>query len=167
MIGKKSISNVAVEAEMMEIAQLGAKIQTINSRTCYIEIDLEKTKVSYIYNVDSKGDFFLKRVLPYPLSIDRFSKEIDIFEIIKRDINQFKNASNSSNIDKFIELNINQNTNIRLLEDLFLYYNVDESDLIEILNLINEIKNKIVSSAKKSQKIYSDTLPYKLKKYIK
>lgn len=164
---KSNVSKMQMDVDIMELKQLGASIDRINSETCYIEIKLDKTIVSYIYNVNLKHEYFLKRVLPYPLTIDKFDSQADVFEVIKRDIKQFKNAQNSRNISEFIEINTQQNLNIRLLEDLFLYYNVNKEDLDSLFNIVNRTKKLILNISSKSKNIYKESKPFMLKKFQK
>ncbi|MCK5762601.1 MAG: hypothetical protein KAH05_00635 [Clostridiales bacterium] len=46
----------------MKLKQLGAKIETINSKMSYVRFDIDGVKLEYVYN--NKGKYFLERTKP-------------------------------------------------------------------------------------------------------
>lgn len=159
MNNKQKYSNVEMDLQTMRLTQMGAKIKTQSSKSCYIEFDVDNIFVSYFYSMNRHGKYFLSRVLPYPLSIDEFKNENDLIDLIKQDIEQFKNASHSHNIDQFIFSNQLQIENIKMLEDLFLFYNVDKKNLDEITRKIKELQDFIVKSVDEEKRVYEKNDP--------
>ena len=76
--------NAEVMQHTMKLQQMGAKVNVVNSKLCYVRFDLSGFIVSYSYNVNSKGKYFLERIKPYPLPLKVFDKEEDVIEICKK-----------------------------------------------------------------------------------
>ncbi|MCT4634518.1 MAG: hypothetical protein N4A76_17535 [Firmicutes bacterium] len=150
---RKYVNSEAVQHNM-KLMQMGADVHQINSKMCYVSFELEDVKVAYVYNINSKGKYFLERIKPYPLPIKAFDKEDDIIKIIRIDIEQFNNAKKSKNIDDFIEINSTLNKTIKKFEDLFLYYNVPGFDVRQMKEAIEVIDNSIEEIKSKSERIY-------------
>ncbi|HSN65615.1 MAG TPA: hypothetical protein VLS94_03200 [Fusibacter sp.] len=140
-----------MNAEIMEhdfkLRQMGADVYVVNSKMCYVLFMVGKHEISYVYNINTKGRYFLERIKPYPLALREFESEADVIEIIEIDLEQFKNASHSHNIDAFIDINKRFNLSLRKFEDLFLYFNVPletaehiQEELDRIDALIEETK---------------------------
>ena len=83
----------------MKLLQLGAKVQQIDSKMCYVEFSIEGYKLEYVYNINNKNEYFLERIKPYPLPLKIFKSEKDVIDIIKIDMEQYRNAIQSKNID--------------------------------------------------------------------
>lgn len=143
----------------MKLVQMGAKVELINSKTCYVKFTIGDITVEYVYNINAKGKYFLERIKPYPLPIKVFEKEADVIKIIDIDIRQFKNAAKSKNIDTFIKINNELNKTIKKFEDLFLYYNVPTIENEIIMNKIQEIQDEIVKTQKNSERVFFDKDP--------
>lgn len=146
-------ANAQIDAHLMELTQMGAKIKVFNSKTCYVEFETHDIFISYLYNANKHDKYFLSRVLPYPESISSFNEEEDIIHLIAEDMRQFQNAANSHNIDRFIYTNRLQVENITLLEELFLHYNVKKEDLELICKKVEELQELIKSCAHEEDKI--------------
>lgn len=155
---RKYIDAEAIQ-HSMKLQQMGAKVHQINSKMCYIEFDLGKIKLEYVYNINGKGKYFLERIKPYPLPLKVFETEMDIVEIIKLDLSQFKNAIQSKNIENFVQINQMLNMSIKKFEDLFLYYNVPTFDMREMKKKIEEIDNLIELIKDDSVRIFFDKEP--------
>lgn len=155
---KRYIGAEASEHEMKFI-QMGAKVEQINSKMCYIRFELGSLNVEYAYNINKKGKYFLERIKPYPLPINVFEKEEDIVEVIAVDIRQFKNAINSKNIDKFIDINNELHTMIKAFEDLFLYYNVPSFKAGAIMEKIKGIEEEIHETQRQSERVFFEKDP--------
>ena len=48
----------------MKLQQIGAKVQVINSKLCYVNFDIGGFKIQYVYNVNKKGNYLLERIKP-------------------------------------------------------------------------------------------------------
>jgi len=134
---------------------MGANIKVVSSQMVYVSFDItEEIKVSYVYNINKKNKYFLERIKPYPISVKEFETADDICNIIKIDIEQFRNAAKSHNIYDFIKINYELHNNILSFEDLFLYYNIDSKTLNEIKTNIDNIHRAITSAKTSSERVY-------------
>lgn len=140
--------------QTMKLRQMGAKIKTINSKMCYVKFDLSGFEVAYVYNINKAGNYFLERVKPYPLAIKEFYDEEEVIEIIEIDLDQFKNAIKSHNIQSFIDINRRLHQSIKRFEDLFLYYNVPQEECDKLIALLDEIDRELLDSKETSNRIY-------------
>ncbi|MDD3123101.1 MAG: hypothetical protein PHC62_06300 [Candidatus Izemoplasmatales bacterium] len=140
---------------VMKLIQMGANIKVVSSQMVYVSFDItEEIKVSYVYNINKKNKYFLERIKPYPISVKEFETADDICNIIKIDIEQFRNAAKSHNIYDFIKINYELHNNILSFEDLFLYYNIDSKTLNEIKTNIDNIHRAITSAKTSSERVY-------------
>lgn len=146
--------NAEAMQHSMKLIQMGAKVQQINSKMCYVTFDIGDVELEYVYNINSKGKYFLERIKPYPLPMKVYEREEDLIEIIDIDVEQFKNAQKSHNIEAFIDINSKLNQTIKKFEDLFLYYNVPEFEAEIIIQKINEIQDEIKKTKADSERVY-------------
>ncbi|HPJ23729.1 MAG TPA: hypothetical protein PK113_02345, partial [Bacillota bacterium] len=77
-----------------------------------------------------------------------------ICNIIKIDIEQFKNAANSHNIYEFIQKSRDFHNIILMFEDLFLYYNVNPDIFKKLQDDIDDIYTTISDALKSSERVY-------------
>ncbi|GAB6107588.1 hypothetical protein JCM19376_15440 [Fusibacter bizertensis] len=147
-----------MNAEIMEhdikLRQMGAEVYVINSKMCFVVFLIGTTEIAYVYNINKKGRYFLERIKPYPVALREFDKEEDVINIIEIDLEQFKNATHSHNIDSFIEINKNFNKSLRKFEDLFLYYNVPKETADAIKSRLTDIDEIIEAAKETSDRIY-------------
>ncbi len=130
------------------------EIRKINGILYFIEFDIdEDLKVLYTYNINAKNRYYLQRMKPYPIPAGTFDKEYEIVEFIKKDIQKFKNAKNSHNFEKFLSLTKKVNTIYEDMEALFLNYNVDKDDLVNLENNLDNMNKLFEEVEKKSMKI--------------
>ncbi len=155
---RKYINSEASQHEM-KLIQMGAEVEHINSKMCYVKFCFGDIKVSYVYNMNKKNKYFLERTKPYPRPMRESDNENDIVKIIEVDIRQFKNASHSRNIEEFIEINKELNKTIKLFEDLFLYYNVPKIENVIIMKKIKEIQEEIFKTQEISERVFFDKEP--------
>lgn len=155
---KRYIGAEASEHEM-KLVQMGAKVEQINSKMCYVRFKLDSMNVDYAYNINKKGRYFLERISPYPLPIREYENESDIVKVIDVDIRQFKNAINSKNYETFTSINKELHMTIKAFEDLFLYYNVPTMKAEVIMEKIKEIQNEIHETQKQSERVFFDKDP--------
>ena len=147
-----------MNAEIMEhdfkLRQMGADVYVVNSKMCYVLFMVGRHEVSYVYNINTKGRYFLERIKPYPLPLREFESEADVIEVIEIDLEQFKNASNSHNIDTFIDINKRFNMSLKKFEDLFLYFNVSKETADQIQEHLDDIDNLIEETKSTANRIY-------------
>lgn len=136
----------AMEQEM-KLRQLGGKVNQINGKMCYVTFDIGGLQVEYVYNLNSKGQYFLERIKPYPMPVKVYEDESKIVEIIDIDLEQFRSASKSHNVDRFIALGNKFNETAKRFEDLFLYYNVPPEVLDDLFEKLME-SNQIIDQCK-------------------
>lgn len=146
--------NAEAMQHSMKLIQMGGTVQQVNSKLCYVKFKVGEVDLEYAYNINGKGQYFLERIKPYPLPMKVYEREEDLIDIIEIDVEQFKNAVKSHNIDEFICINSKLNETIKKFEDLFLYYNVAEIKAKEIVSKINEIQEMIKETKDISERVY-------------
>ena len=125
----------------LELTQIGAKVTSIHGLLCFVHYYVKDTELFYVYNINAKSQYYLQRVLPYPVGAGVFSKPDDIVEYIKADIKKFENAANSSNFEDFVEITQKIHHSVHAIEDVFMNYNVEPEKMGQInaaLEHINE-----------------------------
>jgi len=145
---------------IMKLMQIGAHVTVISSQLVYVSFDItEEIKVSYVYNINKKNKYFLERVKPYPIAVMEFNTPEDICDIIRIDVEQFKNAVKSHNIKDCIGINKDLHNTILSFEDLFLYYNVNHDNIETIKHYIQKIKEEIHNSKEHSERVFFEKDP--------
>ncbi|MEG0292416.1 MAG: hypothetical protein RR495_06890 [Anaerovoracaceae bacterium] len=136
-----------ISNDLLNIAfrQLGAsKIKTTPTKMNVIEFKInEDLTVSYLCNAKGEAKIYLQRIEPYPIRHIKFEDVDHIIEFVKQDLMNFKNASQSTNFGKFLEI---ANKIYRLdsdVENLFLFHNVNPEDLDYIDEKLGHILDKI------------------------
>ena len=137
----------------MQLKQLGAKIVSYHGLHCFIKFSINGHDITYSYNVNSKNQFFLQRIKPYPINIGVYKEIDDIVETIKEDLDRFKNAMLSGKFDRFLEVNTRLLEAAKKLEDLFLDYIVDEKVFSELSKTVTDIESKIAANVDEAKKI--------------
>lgn len=137
-----------------ELRGLGARILDIQGIMFYVKFKINGYKISYIYHLNPDNTYFLERVKPYSMVVGDFNTEEDIVDIIKVDIDQFKNAMNSNNFSKFIEVDNNISKLVRIFEDLYLYYNINSEDIDDLNQEIQKILTTIKDIKSHSNRVY-------------
>lgn len=155
--------NVEASQHEMKLIQMGATVEQVNSKLCYVRFVIENIPVEYVYNINKKNKYFLERIKPYPLPVRTYEKEADIIEVISVDIKQFKNAVKSKNIERFAKINKEFNNTIKKFEDLFLYYNVPSLKAEDIMQKIEEIQDIIAKTKETSERVFFEKEPENLK----
>lgn len=153
-MGRYKYVNSEASQHDMKLVQLGAKVEQINGKMCYVKFDVEGFELAYVYNINKKGKYFLERIKPYPLPMKEFKCESAVIDIIKIDLEQFKNAVNSRNINAFVTISSELNKTIKQFEDLFLYYNVPQIETQIIMEKIEEIQQEIKKTKENSERVY-------------
>ncbi|MDF2840894.1 MAG: hypothetical protein K0Q99_1666 [Clostridia bacterium] len=155
--------NVEASQHEMRLIQMGAKVEQINSKMCYIKFVIEGIPVEYVYNLNKKNKYFLERTKPYPLAVKAYENVADLVEVINVDIKQFKNVVKSKNIESFLAINKELISTIKKFEDLFLYYNVPTEEVELLKNKIGEIQQEIAKTKETAERVFFDKEPENLK----
>jgi hypothetical protein len=146
--------NVKETMHEMLLRQMGANVVCFIGKQCFVKFNIEGYEISYAYNINAKEKYFLQRVKPYPMIAGVFEDLKDVVEMIEIDLEQFKNVIKSGKFEKFLELNKKILETARNLEDLFLYYIVDENMFDDIEKCIESVRDKIKNSAKEEKRVY-------------
>ena len=150
----RQLINAEVMTQTIKLQQMGAKVHVIDSKLCYVNFDIGGFQIQYVYNVNREGNYFLERIKPYPLPLKEFESEQDVVEIIDIDIEQFKNALKSHNIETFVTLNRELHRTMKKFEDLFLYYNVPGSDVQNMLEKIQKFELEMEELKHRTERLY-------------
>ncbi|MBN2877991.1 MAG: hypothetical protein JXL85_10125 [Bacilli bacterium] len=151
--------NKYIESEanqhVMKLIQMGADVKVVSGKLVYVQFDInEFVQVAYVYHLNKHNKFFLERTKPYPIPVREFDNADAICDIIKIDVEQFKNAAQSHNIREFIGINTEFHKMILTFEDLFLYYNVDHATVERIQKDIDDIHNRIKDAKESASRVY-------------
>ena len=127
------------------LRQIGAsEVTKVRGILYFIKFKLDKgIEVSYVYNINAKNKYFLQRIKPYPIPQGTFTDEYEIVSFIKKDLNKFNMAINSSNFNLFLDITKKINLATYNLESLFLNYNVDSDDFKILNKELNDILDEI------------------------
>lgn len=137
----------------MLLTQMGGKVKSIHGLLCFVHFYINDTELFYVYNVNAKDQFYLQKVLPYPVGAGVFSKSKEVIEYIKNDLKQFKNAVHSKNFNSFVNINTNLNNAIHKVEDVFMHNNVQDEKLLQIQKEIEKISQILLEIENESEKI--------------
>jgi len=137
------INTGEVSQHVIKLQQMGAKVQVINSTLCYVRFDLDGLEIGYVYNVNKNGNYFLERILPYPLVLEEVDTEHNVIKLIQADIDKFKNAQNSSHAEKFISIAKQIGKTFATFEDTFLNYNIPTEKVEKIYKKILALEFEI------------------------
>jgi hypothetical protein len=155
---KSYLISAASEHEM-KLVQMGAKVEIVNSKMCYIRFNLEGIEIEYVYNINHQNKFFIERVKPYPLALTVTSTEQELISIIEVDLAQFKNAVKSHNINYFLNIGSELTKTIKKFEDLFLYYNIPRDECEVFQNQIDDLLNHIYKTREQAERVYFEKEP--------
>ncbi len=151
----KGPMNAEALAETMKLRNMGAKIQSVDSKMCIVKFEEAGVQIEYAYSVNSSGKYHLERIKPYPLPLREFTREEKLIEIIEIDLDQFRNAIKFlESLAPFIALGNDFHHTFQRLEDLYLYYEVSPETLEAIHGKLREIDAIISDTAKEAKRIY-------------
>lgn len=127
------------------LRQIGAsQVTKVRGLLYFIKFKLnEDLEISYVYNINAKNQYFLQRIKPYPIPQGIFTDEYEIVSFIKKDLNKFTKAMNSSNFNLFLSVTKKLNLACYNMENLFLNYNVNSNDFERLNKELNDILNEI------------------------
>ena len=152
----------SVKGDSIEILlrQLGAdKIQKVEGNLYFIKFILDKNfEVMYTYNINAKNQYFLQRIMPYPIPQGAFSNQIKLVDFIKKDIEKFKKGMKSKYFKDFLQTTADAYKFIQLLDDFYLNYKVEEDSIVsdslsQIDTAIDNLNKRLESLINHSKKI--------------
>ncbi len=151
----KGLINTMALAETMKLREMGAKIQSVNSRMVYVKFEEEGIQIEYAYSINTSGKYYLERIKPYPLPLREFVKEERLIEIIEIDLDQFRNAIiMHKDIEPFIHVSKDFHRVFQRFEDLYLYFEVSDEALQVVHEKLTEIDMLIKETVGTSKRIY-------------
>lgn len=151
----KGMLNIEALAETMKLREMGAKIQSVNGKMCYVKFEEEGIQIEYAYSINTAGKYHLERIKPYPLPLREFTREEKLIEIIEIDLDQFRNAIHTlQNIAPFIRASKDFHRIFQRFEDLYLYYAVPDETLQAVHDKLEEIDALIHSTVGTAKRIY-------------
>ncbi|SHJ82412.1 hypothetical protein [Tepidibacter formicigenes] len=157
------MKNAYLKTEMskheMILNQMGGDVKVIRGIMCYVKFDIKGTLVEYVYHINNSDNYFLQRISPYPMNMGTYHNKDQIITVIKHDINQFKNASNSTVFNDFINVNKRFNDALRHFEDLYLYYNIPHEIFNQLNDSIDEMEKLIKEYKNKCKRVYFEKDP--------
>lgn len=142
-----------ISQHTLKLQQLGGKVKVINSTLCYVSFDISGFLLEYVYNVNSKGNYFLERIKPYPLALKEIHHEKEVVDAIKEDVDKFKNALKCHHIDKFITIARQISQTFSKFEETFLNYNIPGIKFEKMLKKIQALDMEIELIQENAQKI--------------
>ncbi len=151
----KGMLNNEVLAGTMKLREMGARIQSVNSKMCYVKFEEAGVQIEYAYSINTTGKYSLERIKPYALPLREFTREENLIEIIEIDMDQFRNAIRTlQNINPFIDTSKDFHRIFQRFEDLYLYYAVPVETLQAVHEKLQEIDALIQSTAGTAKRIY-------------
>jgi hypothetical protein len=126
------------------LTQMGAKVQTLHGLLCFVRFEIHGNEIFYVYNVNMKDQYYLQKVLPYPVGAGVFTKTSDIVDYIKNDIQFYKNAEKNENVNNLIDINTQLHRLLHNVEDTFMKYKVSP-DKIEEMSKAMMVLNDILT----------------------
>ncbi|MEG0918795.1 MAG: hypothetical protein RR967_02035 [Anaerovoracaceae bacterium] len=147
--------NISNDLIKIAFRQLGAKeIKTTTTKMNVIIFEInEKLTVSYLCNAKDEEKIYLQRIEPYPIRHIKFESVDHIIDFVTEDIARFKNATNSSNYDLFLEIADKVYRVDTEVEHLFLNHNVNRENLEHIDDNLGWLLEKIAESRNQSKKV--------------
>lgn len=143
----------------MILNQMGGQVKIIKGIMCYVKFNVKNIDVEYVYHINNVNNYFLQRISPYPMHIGTYANKDEILNVIKHDIAQFENASNSTVFEEFININKRFADTERHFEDLYLYYNIPHDMFKKLNDSLDEVENYIKNYTTQSKRIYFEKDP--------
>lgn len=139
----------------MTLNQMNAKsFQSYDGTLFFFEFEInEKHTLRYSFDVNDNNEYNLRRLEPYRFFHGQLHSQQEVIALVKQDLARFKDAANSSNFDRFVEIE-NQLQDIgNTLDDMFLNFNVDKEALKDMQTNIVDIKIDILATKERSEAI--------------
>ncbi len=127
----------------IKLKQLGGEVKSIDSKIYHVTFNVNDINLQYYYNINESGKFFLERMKPYYKNFRVFTEENDAIRAIYEDLEYFKNASNSHNFNKFLEMSVEMEKLHDAYADMFLHHNVPEEALQHIEKYIVKARERV------------------------
>ena len=143
-----AMGSISSDMLHLRIKQLGAsKIHSNISRVMVVKFEINPhLNVSYFLHVKDEEKIYIQRIEPYPVRNYRFETIDNIISFIQKDVELFRNASNSRNFELFLDM-ITKNFEVRKeVEDLFLSNNVPSERLIDFIKKESGVLDEIIHS---------------------
>ncbi|MTI49494.1 hypothetical protein [Sporosalibacterium faouarense] len=144
---------------MNKLRDLGCNVVNVQGVMYYVTYNFEDLEISYMYHINPDNTYDLERIKPYVVSAGTLKTEEEIVNIIKIDIDQFKNAKRSKNFKDFIDVDTELSNAVRAFEDLFLYYNISKEDTNLIKTSIHNFKELLMKVRDRSQRVFYEKDP--------
>jgi hypothetical protein len=135
----------------MLLTQMGAKVTIVHGIFFYAKFIIKEVEVLYIFNLNAKNQYYLQRILPYPIGAGAFPAPDQVIDFIRKDIQKIQNASQSKKFNDFIIASTQLHQIVHGLEELFLNYNVPLSQMATLEKKIAEI-NVLITQAKENSR---------------
>ena len=150
-----NINNAQGDSIEILLRQMGASdVTKIRGLLYFMTFKLsDNVEISYSYNINTKNKYFLQRIKPYPIPQGVFSDEYEIVSFIKKDLQKFSTAMNSSNFNLFLDIAKKVNNITSMAEHLFLNYNVNVNQLLRINTELDDILKEIEFAKNTSKEI--------------
>jgi hypothetical protein len=150
-----NINNAQGDSIEILLRQMGASdVTKIRGLLYFMTFKLsDNVEISYSYNINTKNKYFLQRIKPYPIPQGVFSDEYEIVSFIKKDLQKFSTAMNSSNFNLFLDVARKVNNITSMAEHLFLNYNVNVNQLLRINTELDDILKEIEFAKNTSKEI--------------
>ena len=150
-----NINNAQGDSIEILLRQMGASdVTKIRGLLYFMTFKLsDDVEISYSYNINTKNKYFLQRIKPYPIPQGVFSDEYEIVSFIKKDLQKFSTAMNSSNFNLFLDIARKVNNITSMAEHLFLNYNVNVNQLLRINTELDDILKEIEFAKNTSKEI--------------
>ncbi|MDF2587899.1 MAG: hypothetical protein K0S41_1740 [Anaerocolumna sp.] len=142
----------------MMLTQMGAKVKSIHGLVCFVRFDINGTEIFYVYNVNAKDQYYLQKVLPYPVGAGVFTKPCEIVDYIKKDITLYKTAVKSSLFNSFTKVNLELHQIIHKMEETFMNYNVSDDMMTNVWKQLEQLNKTMDEIQHTSEKVVHDDL---------
>lgn len=152
------------DLNLEKLKDLGAEVIDIEGIMVFARFVLsEDFTVNYLYHRNPDNTYLLERIKPYQLTIGEYEDEETAVTNIISDMDQIQNARNSHKFDTFVDTFKMLIKAKRDFDDLFLYYNVNGSDMEYIYDNVKLLSQSIYRTKEHSERIYHKTEPQSLK----
>lgn len=148
---------------LTKLREIGCNVVNVQGVMYYVTYKLDDLEISYMYHINPDNTYDLERIKPYVVSGGTLKTEEEVVNIIKIDIDQFKNAKRSKNFKDFIQCDTEISNAVRSFEDLFLYYNISKEDTKLIQDEINKVKNMLKEVRSRSERVFYEKDPESFK----
>ena len=152
------------DLSLEKLRDLGAEVIDIEGIMVFARFVLsEDFTVTYLYHRNPDNTYLLERIKPYQITIGEYENEETAVSNVISDMDQIQNARNSNKFNTFVDTFKMLIKAKRDFDDLFLYYNVNGSDMEYIYDNVKLLSQSIYRTKEHSERIYHKTDPQSLK----